>query len=337
MCCCSDSKRCFLSLAFSLVVVAAQAEEPAAQAARNPLVRVATISQEGITAEPGKGMLNATMDHLDLAAAFKPDIVCLPEGFTRGEAETVPGATTDRLAAWAKRQRSYVICPLTVRDGEQIFNSAVLIDRNGEIVGRYDKIRPTEPELAKSICPGVDDPPVFETDFGKIGIQICFDVNWHSQWNRLREKGAQIIFFPSAYPAARQLATHAWLNQCFVVSSTKTRAATLYDITGDPIAKTGAYQKWAGAVLPIGKRLFEIDFHVRKVRQIAARYGDKVQITWYHDDDLVSIASLDPDLTVDEIVKEYELTPHPAYIARAEQAQDAARPAAAAQSPKAGN
>ncbi len=307
-------------LAASGIAVAQPDESP-----RNQLVRVVTISQEGLKEEPGKPMLEATMTRVERAASFEPDIVCLPETFTRGEPETVPGPTTNRLSAWAKKNASYVICPISVRDGERVFNSAILIDRTGHIVGRYDKIRPTEGELEKSICPGAIDPPVFQTDFGPIGIQICFDVNWHDQWRGLKQKGAKIIFFPSAYPAARQVKTHAWLNQCFVVSSTMTRSARIYDITGDEIATTGKYQHWAGAVLPVGKRLFEIDYHVKKVRAITARYGTRVHITWYHDDDLLSIASVDPQLTVENIIDEFELTPHSAYIRRAQKAQDERR------------
>jgi len=296
---------------------------------RNRLVRVVTISQDGLSDKPGKPMLDATMTRLNRAVSFDPDIVCLPETFTRGEPEAVPGPTTDRLSMWAEKHACYVICPLLVRDGDRTFNSAVLIDRSGAIIGRYDKIRPTEGELKRSICPGAVDQPVFQTDFGVIGIQICFDVNWHSQWRRLKEKDAKIIFFASAYPAARQVKALAWLNQCFVVSSTMTRAASIYDITGDRIATTGKYQQWAGAVLPIGKRLFEIDYHVSKMRKIAEKYGDSVRVTWYHDDDLVSVASLDPELTVDDLIEEFELTPHTAYIKRAQQAQDERRSAAA--------
>jgi beta-ureidopropionase len=296
---------------------------------RNHLVRVVTLSQDGLSEKPGQPMLSATLTRLDRAASFKPDIACLPEVFTRGEPETVPGPTTNRLSTWARKHRCYVICPIIVRDGQRTFNSAVLIGRNGEIAGRYDKIRPTEGELKKSICPGAVDPPVFQTDFGTIGIQICFDVNWRAQWRQLKEKGARIIFFPSAFPAARQVTTLAWLNQCFVVSSTMTRAASIYDITGDRIATTGKYQHWAGAVLPVGKRVCEIDYHVGKMRKIMEKYGDRVRVTWYHDDDLVSVASLDAELTVEDLIDEFELTPHTAYIQRAEQAQDEQRPVGA--------
>lgn len=292
---------------------------------RNPLVRVVTVSQDGISSKSTPKGLEATYARLDQAAAFQPDIVCLPEGFTRGQPETVPGPTTRRLAKWARRHACYVIGPIPVRMGENVLNSAVLIDRTGHVTGRYDKIRPTEGELNRPICPGALDPPVFQTDFGIIGIQICFDINWRDQWRRLKAKGAQIIFFPSAYPAARQLRTIAWLNQCFLVSSTRNRASSIYDITGEKIISTDQYHRWVGAVLPLGERLFETDFHVDKMRQIEKKYGAKVRVTWYHDDDLVTLASLDPQLTVDDLIQQFQLTPHTAYIRRAEKAQDARR------------
>ncbi len=297
------------------------------QPQHNRLVRVVTVSQDGLDEKPGKPRLIATITRLNRAAAFKPDIVCLPETLTRDKPEVVPGPTTNHLSRWAQKYSCYVICPILTRSEGRIFNSAILIDRQGKIVGRYDKIRPTEGELDRSICPGKIDPPVFQTDFGKIGIQICFDVNWRPQWRRLKEKGADIIFFPSAYPAARQLKTLAWLNQCFIVSSAQTRASSIFDISGDIIATTGKYRRWAGAVLPVGKRLFEIDFHIGKMRKIKQKYGPKVSIQWYHDDDLVSLASLDPELTVADLIDEFELTPHTAYIRRAQNAQDKRRPA----------
>jgi predicted amidohydrolase len=296
------------------------------QPQHNYLVRVVTVSQDGLNEKPGKPRLDATMIRLNRAAAFQPDIVCLPETLTRGKPEVVPGPATNRLSKWARENSCYVVCPIITRAEGKIFNSAVLIDRQGKILGRYDKIRPTEGELDKSICPGKIDPPVFQTDFGKIGIQICFDVNWHAQWRRLKEKGANIIFFASAYPAARQLKTLAWLNQCFIVSSTQSRKSSIYDITGEIIETTGKYRHWASAVLPVGKKLFEIDFHVSKMRKIKQKYGPKVTIKWYHDDDLVSLASLDTELTVAHLIDEFELTPHPAYIQRAQNAQDKRRP-----------
>ena len=106
----------------------------------------------------------------------------------RSTAETVPGPTTRRLGEWARKNSSYVIVGMRTLTGNLTHNSAVLIDRRGEVVGQYDKIHPTDPELKQGVTPGATDPPVFQTDFGTIGIQICFDVNWWDSWQRLKEK-----------------------------------------------------------------------------------------------------------------------------------------------------
>lgn len=328
----------------------AVAQSNQSQSSPNPLVRVVTLSQEGLADAPGKPMLEATLIRLNRAASFKPDIVCLPETFTRAQPETLTGPTIKRLAKWAKTNNCYVICPIKLKvpippmhadsssnakvfnsgvgggGGVRVFNSGVLIDRTGQIVGRYDKAHPTENELENNVTPGALNPPVFKTDFGIIGLQICFDVNWHNAWRQLKQQGASIIFFPSAYPADRQLKTLAYLNQIFIVSATQTRAASIYDITSQKLATTGKYRRWAGAVIPITKRLFEIDFHIKKFRDLQNKYGPRVQIDWYHDDDLVTLASLDPNLTVDDLIAEFDLTPHTDYIQRAQGAQDNKRP-----------
>lgn len=292
---------------------------------KNPIVRVVTISTDRLSADTKGGLLEGAMERLNQAASFRPDIACLPELFARSAAETVPGPTTKRLGEWARQHSSYVIAGIRKLSGGRTYNSAVLLDRHGEVVGQFDKIYPTEQELEQGITPGAPDPPVFETDFGTIGIQICFDVNWWDNWKRLKERGARIVFFPAAYPAAQQLSAIALTNEFFVVSSTGTRPSRIYDITGRVLSASGEYQQWAGAVLPLGRRLYEVDFHVQKVRLIQQKYGSKVDVQWYHDDDWFTLASLDPDLTVEGIEKEFGLTPLRDYRIRAAKAIDSAR------------
>ena len=145
---------------------------------RNHLVRVITVGTDRLLPNDKGGLLEGAMQRLEQAASFQPDIACLPELFARSAAEPVPGPTTERLAAWARKHSSYVIAGIKTLSGGRSYNSAVLLDRSGKLMGRFDKIHPTERELENGITPGATDPPVFETDFGIIGIQICFDVNW---------------------------------------------------------------------------------------------------------------------------------------------------------------
>ena len=295
------------------------------QSNRDRIVRVVTVTQEGLKFDKND-LLEPTLERLNRAASFHPDIACLPEVFSNRAPEPVPGPVTERLAAWAREHSSYVIFGLKTKKGDLVYNSAILLDRGGQVIGQYNKIHPTEGELKEGITPGQDaGPPVFKTDFGTIGIQICFDVNWRDNWRHLKEQGAQIVFWPSAYPAGRQLPALALVNQYYVVSAVEGGSASIFDITGEPLATTGKYQEWAGSPLPVGKRLFEVDYNAPKAKEIQQKYGPKVEVTWYHDSDWFTLASLDPDLSVEDLVAKYGLTPLDDYIARSTKEQNRAR------------
>jgi len=291
---------------------------------RNHVVRVVSISQDGLTRTSPK-LMDETMERLERAAAFRPDVASLPELAVEGDPEKVLKPATARLAKWARDNSAYVIFGARTLVNGRLTNSAIVLDRKGDVVGRYDKIHPTENELKSGIHPGDPDPPVFQTDFGAIGIQICFDVNWWGSWSTLKRKGAKIIFFPSAYPAAKQVAAIALANQVFVVSSTMSRQSHIYDITGDSMASSGRFQPYAAAVIPVGKRLFEIDFNNAKAREVLRKYGPKVDVTWHHDDDWFTMASLTPELMVDDLIAEFGLTPLDEYRVRATKAVETAR------------
>ena len=78
-----------------------------------------------------------------------------------------------------------------------LYNSAPLFDRDGKLVGVYDKNMLFDPELDNGTSPGVGY-PVFETDFGKVGIIICYD-SWFPEPARLLGyKGAELLLFPNA-------------------------------------------------------------------------------------------------------------------------------------------
>jgi beta-ureidopropionase len=295
------------------------------QSNRDGIVRVVTISQDGL--EFGANdLLEPTMERLNRAASFHPDIACLPELFSNRAPEQVPGVVTQRLAAWAREHSSYVLFGLKTKKGDLVYNSAILLDRQGQVIGQYNKAHPTEGELKDGTTTGEDaGPPVFKTDFGTIGVQICFDVNWRDGWRHLKEQGAQIVFWPSAYAAGRQLPALALVNQVYVVSAVNGGESHIFDITGEPLAATGKYQEWAGATLPLGKRLFETDLNMPKVREIQQKYGSRVEVTWYHDSDWITVASLDPNLSTEDLIKEYALIPLDDYIARSTKEQDQSR------------
>jgi predicted amidohydrolase len=318
--------RCRLSIPFILAIFLVRPLAPSLSAAhRNRIVRVVTVSQDMLQGKAPDELVSATLARLDQAGSFQPDIACLPELFTRKPPEAVPGPTTERLSAWARAHSSYVLFGIKTKTGGKVYNSAVLIDRQGRVAGKYDKIHPTEGEIQEGTNPGANELQIFETDFGKIGIQICFDVNWWEVWKNLKQSGAKVVFFPSAYPAATQLSALALTNQFYIVSSTNAGPSKIFDITGKVLASSGKHEPWAAAALPLGKRLFETDYHTAKARQIQQKYGSRVELVWYNEDDWFTLASVDPEMTTEDVIAEFGLTPLDDYRARAARVIDGAR------------
>jgi predicted amidohydrolase len=131
------------------------------------------------------------------------DIIVLPEGITvvgTGKsyaevAETIPGPTTARLGEMARAKHSYIVAGIYEREGPAIYNTAVLIDRNGNLAGKYRKVYLPREEMEGGLTPG-SDYPVFRTDFGKVGMMICWDLQYTDPARELALGGAELILMP---------------------------------------------------------------------------------------------------------------------------------------------
>ncbi len=117
-------------------------------------------------------------------------------------AEPIPGPTINRMVDLAERHRVILIVPIFEKTDEGVFyNTAAVLDENGELLGKYRKnhipefIGYTEKFYFK---PGNLGYPIFDTSLGKIGIAICYD-QWFPEVTRiLALNGAEIIFQPTA-------------------------------------------------------------------------------------------------------------------------------------------
>ncbi len=97
----------------------------------------------------------------------------------------------------ARDHNIYVIGCIYERDKDYVYNTAFLLDRSGQLVGKYRKTHLHWPEMFQGVRPG-GEYPVFDCDFGRIGIEICYD-SWFPEVARvLALKGAEVIFCPNA-------------------------------------------------------------------------------------------------------------------------------------------
>jgi len=293
-------------------------------------VWIATVSQHGLSADTSERMVQSILAILGKTAVYRPDIICLPEVFMTTnvrerkplpEAAGISAELLKELMTFARTNQCYMICPLYVQENGKVYNAAVVLDRQGNRIGEYRKMHLPDDELAMGLTPGLLQPPVFPTDFGIIGIQICYDINWNEGWQALRQQGVEIIFWPSAFGGGQAIQAKAWQNKVVVVSSTNKDTSKICDITGEVVAQTG---NWDRNVVCASVHLEKAFLHtwpfVRRFDEIRAKYGRKVRIVNYHEEEWSIIESLSPDVRVNDILTEFELRTHEQLIQDSEKA-----------------
>ncbi len=110
-------------------------------------------------------------------------------------AEPIPGPLTDKVAAIARAHEMYIIAPIYENDEGEIFNTAVLFDRQGNIMGKHRKT--ILPVLETWLVTPGDEYKVYETDFAPIAIATCWEMSYPEVSTIYALKGADMIFNPT--------------------------------------------------------------------------------------------------------------------------------------------
>ena len=207
------------------------------------------LLQFGCSADP-KTNLKRALALAEQAARKGARIICTPElfrsqYFCQSEdhanfklAEPIPGPTTEAFCALARRHAVVVIASIFEKRAPGVYhNTAVIIDADGSVLGRYRKMHiPDDPLYYEKFYFTEGDLGfrAWSTRYGKIGVLICWD-QWYPEGARLTAlQGAEILFYPTAigwHPAEKaehgahqQQAweliqrSHAVANGCYVAA-----------------------------------------------------------------------------------------------------------------------
>lgn len=141
-----------------------------------------------------------------------------------------------------------------IRDGRKS-NTALLIDRNGKIAGTYDKIHITMGERDKGLVPGKDF-AVFDTDIGRIGFAICWDMFFPEHISALRKQGVDIICNPTAGYEERRTAERAYEAGAYIVTSgvEDLSYSAIFNPLGEKISDASENDGFAVAEIEIGRK-----------------------------------------------------------------------------------
>ncbi len=218
-------------------------EQITAPAARP--VTVASVNYIPVNAHNSDESLSQFVSVTERAVP-KADVILLPEAVTQfgtgksylEASEPVPGPATDKLGRLAQDRHAYVVAGVIEREGDAIYNTAVLIDRAGRLVGKYRKVHLPRQEIEGGITPG-NDYPVFRTDFGTVGMMVCYDVFFADPARALTLKGSELILMPiegGVEPLGRARAIE---NRVFLAAAGSTNYPTyIVDPDGEVLAQT---------------------------------------------------------------------------------------------------
>ncbi len=198
-----------------------------AEAKAQPEKTLSKIRVAQIRVYPDKGGLEANHTRLteilaDIEKKHKVDVLVTPEGFLDGYVVTEKSVTkedlgryainpessqfTHAISDWAKRNSTWVIygCARAAEGG--VYNTALIYNRKGALVGMYDKTHIQTHD--HKYLPG-KHLNVYDSDFGTFGVMICADRRWPETSRTLTLKGARVIFNPT-------YGMHGDLNLCMM-------------------------------------------------------------------------------------------------------------------------
>jgi predicted amidohydrolase len=275
------------------------------------------------------------------------DLAVLPEVAVTGGRESSGGALAwslpfdgpvkEAFSRQARRLHCYIVVPMYMREEgpvKQVSNVAILIDRSGEVAGIYRKLFLAVPAGSDSMEAGTTPGktvPVFNCDFGRLGIQICFDMEYDYGWAELARQGAELVAWPSEAPNTSYPAFRSKQYHYYIVSSTWRDNAAIFEPTG----KITSQVKWAKTMeeiktghlpppednvlvqeLDLSYAIVPFSRILKKGQALSEMYGDKVGYRYYDEEDRGIFWSNDAHITIGQMLRRLGVADEPDELRR---------------------
>ncbi len=176
------------------------------------IVKVAAVQTDPKIAKNEEN-LNKILSYARTAAEKGARLIVFPECAVTGYvfssreeallfAESIPGVSTNKIAACCRELDVYAVVGLLEKDGDKCYNVAVLIGPGG-LVGKYRKVHLPFLGVDRFIDAGDEPFRVYRTPVGNIGVHICYDCTFPESARIMTLLGADIIVLPTNFPAGR--------------------------------------------------------------------------------------------------------------------------------------
>jgi hypothetical protein len=258
----------------------------------------------------------------------RPDLIVVPEACDRVSGlspekrleyyRVRKDQVRDYFAKVAAENRCYIVYSAAreMEDGTWR-NSSVLIDREGKVVGVYNKNHVVIEETTESGILCGRQAPVFECDFGRVAFAICFDLNFDELRLKYVQARPDLIVFSSMYHGGLMQAYWAYSCRAHFVGAINGLPCEIRNPQGEVIASSTNYFDYAVADVNLDCRLAHLDYNWSRLRELKNKYGPKVTISDPGFLGSVRISSEDERVSVDEMIAEFHIELLDDYMARA--------------------
>ncbi len=213
-------------------------------------------------------------------------------------------------------------------------NAAVIIDRQGRPLGRYAKVHPVLDEdgskgpivLEGGVSPGKAY-NVFDLDFGRVGVQICYDIEFPEGWRRLAEQGAELVLYPTQSPQLTRPGMYAATHEYWVVSSTFRNNASFFEPgTGLVAAQIKEPRQTLVHEIDLSYVILPWSPQLRNGAAFRDAFGERIGYRYSESEDRGIFWSNDANMTIGQMARSLGLLETPAQQhLRAHEAQDRVR------------
>jgi hypothetical protein len=268
-----------------------------------------------------RGQIKAVLSH-------NPDLIVLTEACDRPSGLSVDEQFDyfkvrkkqiwDYFSSVAKANNCYIAFGTKWEEEAGIWrNSCVVLDREGETAGIYNKNFPTIGEMEAGIKAS-NEAPIIQCDFGRLACAICFDLNFDELRQQYEKEKPDIIVFPSMYHGGLVQSNWAYSCRSFFVSSCgfNDLPSEIRNPLGEVIASSTNYFHYVVATVNLDSHLVHLDENWGKLRAIKEKYGKAVTITDPGKLGAVLVTSEHDKINVLQMIKEFDIELLDDYFAR---------------------
>lgn len=251
-----------------------------------------------------------------------PDLIVLPELCDlslQGEdyLNVRKNQVLDYFAAVAKKNKCYIAFGMQRKDDNGFWrNSCVVIGRNGEIAGIYDKNFPTIGEMEIGIRAS-NEAPIIQCDFGSVAIAICFDLNFEELRIRYAKEKPDLIIFPSMYHGG--VVQNMWAYTCqsyFISSVYRGYPSEIRNPMGDVVGSSTKSYDYIVKKINLDYKRVHLAYNYLNINALKNKYGNTVKISEPGEYASVLITSENENVSIDQMIEEFGIELFDDYLDR---------------------